>query len=277
MSAPEFRLTPLLPGPYRQLLWRTFFEERGRGFSLEDHFPQTSRPRDGVSYAVLEAGDEVLAGLMVRALPAPPGEVSHRAAAIGLVCVARAHRGKGLSRKLLSRCIEALTAQGIEAMTLWTTKPAVYQPLDFETADTTVAGWVGIQRDPLDAQQSLLIERWPDALERRERGRGLPPFAFAAQRITSADARASAVLLWDPLGASVAEWIGPPDAVTDMLARLMPPRWRLHAVEGDALPDVLASRGSTVALAPNALQMWRAPGTAQAWSRQYRLRLLDRI
>lgn len=277
MTEPEFLLTPQLPLGYRKLLWETFFEERQRGFSLEDHFPQTATPTESVSYCVFNAGGETVGGLMVRILPASSGELAQRAASIGLVCVAKAHRGNGLSKRLLGYCIDALEAQGVQAMTLWTGKPEVYTPLGFERADATLSGWVNSPESARTERARFCSERWPDLLEHQGAQRGLPPFGLAAQRVSCPNRGASVVVLADPSGLAAVEWSGPEDVAADILLKVMPRRWRLHARSGDGLPTALRAAGATLALSAGTLQMWRTTTSPSAWTAKYALRVLDRI
>lgn len=275
----EFSLSDELPGGYRTLLWHTFFEDRQRGFSLEDHFPPDSLDRQRVKFAWLRAGVEVVAGLMVRVLtPAVGSAASAEAAAIGLVCVAQAHRGLGLSRRLLQECLTALASEGITAFTLWTGKPAVYQSLGFVTADDSLLAWVsGPTCESQAVSKPIFVQRWPDDQERATLNRGLPPFALGAQRLACPEQDASAIVLADPLGLAVAEWSGSETRIVDMLAQVMPPRWRLHARGGDVLLAELQRSGARIAPSAVSLQMWRGAGPAQSWADRYPLRLLDRI
>lgn len=277
MAEPSFMLTPVLTQGYRHLLWQTFFARRQRGFSLEDHFPRLAQPDETIRYGVLEVGHETIAGMTVRKLPAADGSTQHQAAAFGMVCVAGPHRGQGLSTQLLKQSMAALATQGINAFTLWTGKPAVYQSLGFVPADVGVLAWVkGLPK--LAGRESVAWARcWPDDQERGRQRRGLPPFALGAQRVSIPDKGASAVLLSDPRGLAVAEWSGPTAAVVDLLAGMMPPNWRLHGIAGDELPTELARCGAQVAQEAACSQMWCAPGSPHDWTARYPLRLLDRI
>ena len=278
MAEPTFMLTQVLTQGYRHLLWQTFFAERQRGFSLEDHFLRLAQPDEAIRYGVLEVGHETIAGMTVRKLPPAAGSTQPpQAAALGMVCVACPHRGQGLATQLLKQSMAALATQGINAFTLWTGKPTVYQSLGFVPADLGLLAWVkGLPN--LAGDESVAWARcWPDAQERDLQRRGLPPFALGAQRVSTPDRGASAVLLSDPRGFAVAEWSGPTGAVVDLLAGLMPPAWRLHAIAGDELPTELARRGAQVEQEPTSSQMWCAPGPPLDWTTRYPLRLLDRI
>ncbi len=267
-----------LPSEYRSLLWTTFFKDRGRGFSLEDHFPPQRWNRRHAKFAWLQSGAGLVAGLMVRELMPAPGSSSAEAAAVGLVCVTQSHRGLGLSKRLFQASMAALESQGLVAFTLWTGKPAVYLSQGFAAADHTLLAWVsGLECEASLAHWPIGLQRWPDAQEQATLNRGLPPFALGAQRLTCSQEKAWVILVVDPMGLAVAEWAGPEASVANLLSRAMPPRWRLHAHKHDALLTELRSRGARLEVSSSSLQMWRGPGVAHEWTARYPLRLLDRI
>lgn len=250
------------PDPrFAALVWEVFFDERGRGLSLAQHFPWLGQDAN-TRYASLMDGDELVAGLVAKAVPGTT------VAAIGLVCVRADRRGQGLSRLLLDHSLQALDALGFSVLTLWTGKPDVYRRQQFDIEDDglllSVEGWQQATRPAPDALP------WPAV----DDPRGLPPYALSAQRLRSGDAEA--IVLTDPRGIAVAEWRGTDEAVADLLATCMPAQWRLHAVAGDTLPAALAARGARLHAQPNNLQMWRErPG--QAREARPVLRVLDRI
>lgn len=264
MARLRFDFSPSLPAAYAALLWDVFFVQRGRGLSLEEHFPWINQPEEGVRFATLSDGEALLAGLTVR----PCGT---QTAAIGLVCVRPSHRGQGLSTQLLEQTLREVDGMGIAATTLWTGKPAVYQSHGFAPRDDglqcQVSQWsAGMACAP--------ARRWPDTAEAAGRRRGLPAYAHHGLRVGTDGAEL--LLLVDPLGVSLAQWQGHDGDVIELLASVMPPRWRLNALQGDSLPQALADRGATLTVVPQQLQMWRPrPGTS--WPELPRLRLLDRI
>lgn len=260
----RFEFASQLPPAYAALLWDVFFVQRGRGLSLEEHFPWIVHPQGGASFATLSDGDALLAGLIVR--PCSP-----MAAAVGLVCVHPAYRGQGLSTQLLQQTLVEVDRLGHAATTLWTGKPTVYERHGFVPRDD------GVQYQVSDWQAgpaSAPARRWPDAAESASQRRGLPAYAHHGLRVGTT--RAELLLLQDPLGMALAEWQGEDADVIELLAAVMPRRWRLSALQGDTLPAVLAARGAAMAASPQQLQMWRLrPGVPSP--ELPRLRLLDRI
>lgn len=264
MACLHFDFVPHLPDAYAALLWDVFFVQRCRGLSLEEHFPWLRQAEEGLRFATLSDGGRVLAGLTVR-------RCNLETAAIGLVCVHPEHRGQGLSAQLLQQALRELDRLGLAATTLWTGKPGVYEAHGFALHDDSLQ--CQVNHWPASAATAP-TRRWPDANEAGSRQRGLPAYAYHGLRVGS-DA-AELLMLLDPLGVAVAEWRGDDAAVVDLLATVMPARWRLHALQGDSLPQALTMRGATVTEAPQRLQMWR-PRPGHALPDLPRLRLLDRI
>jgi GNAT superfamily N-acetyltransferase len=263
MSRTVFSFEATLEPRFAALAWDVFFAERGRGISLERHFPWLGNGT-GQHFAYLKEDDELVAGLCIREVAA----AKLMAATIGLVCVRADRRGQGLGRYLLDASLQVLDERGVEATTLWTGKPEVYQSQGFKLDDAGlllhVDGWHPASR------AKATVSDWPDSLDNR----GLPPYAVGGQRLRMDGAEA--VVLTDHRGCAVAEWQGDEDAVIALLAATMPARWRLHSLVGDTLPTRLARRGATIQTEAMRLQMWRwHPG--QKKRAVPPLRVLDRI
>jgi GNAT superfamily N-acetyltransferase len=269
-----FRATPVLsvvddiaPPEFVSLCWDVFFMSRGRGVSMNAHFPWLGIP-DEACYVILKVGADIVAGCALRWIRDSHGQ--RRAGAVGLVCVDERHRGQGHATRTLERAIEHARNQGLADLILWTGKPGVYEGLGFRRADNAVYGQVSAH-GPAAAGASPVRAAWPDAAETR----GLPPFAVEGWRWKTADA--SAIVLSDSQGAILAEWNGTEDAVSDLLAQVMPPVWRINALEGDALPGTLGQRGYETALQPSDLRMILPLAAGPTRETDYRLRVLDRI
>jgi hypothetical protein len=274
MSHPSFELTRHLPRDYEALLWQVFFVERGRGLGLDVHFPWLRDETCDAWYVCLRDDGDLICGLTVKPLPQ-----HHRMAAVGLVCVQESHRGSGWGGRLLRLSMQALDDLGFDGLTLWTGKPAVYESLGFAIEDEGRFGTVQWWSAACAAECSAKVARWPDRTEAESSRRGLPAFAGYAQRLSRSDASAEVVVLHDPQGVALAEWRGHDAEVAQLLAAVMPPHWRLNALQQDSLPTVLAAAGAIVDLADSRLQMWRdRPGlTGSGRAVRPMLRLLDRI
>jgi len=263
MRGVDFTFEPRLDPRHAHLIWDVFFAERNRGLDLRLHFPWLGRT-EGALYAGLRDGGHWLAGLCVRPLSTSVAN----AAAVGLVCVRAELRSQGLGRQLLDASLAALDDRRVDALTLWTGKPEVYRSHGFETDDASllihVDGVEPVARAPFEETS------WPASTDTR----GLPPFALGARCLRRG--HANAIVLRDPFGDAVAEWQGPDDAVSELLAAAMPRQWRLHATNDDSLPAALRERGARLRSEPSRLQMWRWRAGQQRRAMPT-LRLLDRI
>lgn len=275
MSPLQFELSRELPSDLRDLIWQTFFVERQRGIVLSEHFPWMVKPSDGVLYASLRQNRGLVGGLAVKRL-AGPGLSNGDFVAIGLVCVDSQLRGQGMASRLLEETLTRLKQLGTGAATLWTGKPGVYTRHGFELAEPAWFGQVSMLTMSAPGSGEFRLRRWPDSDELTTLQRGLPPFAHHAQRISSRDGRASAIVIYDAAGAALAEWHGDDDQVAALLRETMPAQWRMNAIQGDTLAKTLEGVGASTRLEASHLQMWKHFGSARR-SPLPSLRLLDRI
>ncbi|MBC7706936.1 MAG: GNAT family N-acetyltransferase [Rhodoferax sp.] len=256
------------------LVWSTFFRERGRGQSLIEHFPWLMDLRRSQTWLATMRDDQLhpVAGLAVKR------HIAHfDTASVGLVCVRADCRGQGLSQSLVSGAIAQAHALGITRLTLWTGKPSVYLKLGFQPQGPALYGWVRSTTAVGTLITSPTLRAvWPDRAERQSTNRGLPPFAVNAYRLIDRRDRAHAVVVDDGNGPIVAEWQGDDVDVAHLLRASLPAEWRMNALQGDQLPAELISCGLAVNLTESYLQMWRneAGVSRNAFPS---LRLLDRI
>ena len=256
------------------LMWSTFFHERGRGRSLNEHFPWlTDLRRSGTWLATIrDDRSQPVAGLAVKR------HFAHfDTASLGLVCVRADRRGQGLSQGLLSVAIEQAHARGMTRLTLWTGKPSVYLKLGFQPRDLGLFGWVrNMATSPASITSPTRRMPWPDSEERQGCNRGLPPFAIEAYRLIDGLDRAQAIVVDDGNGPIVAEWRGDDLDVAHLLRVSLPALWRMNALQGDRLIVELTGCGLEVDLTESGLQMWRTDAGVLPTALPP-LRLLDRI
>lgn len=269
----ELRVVTQAPEAYRALVWDTFFASRGRGLSLDLHFPWLRASEGGTWFVVAQSADSVVGGLCVR--PTPDGVSA--IASVGLVCVELAHRGQGLSKAMLQRAIDESRDRGLAALRLWTGKPGVYQGLGFVVADPAMFGTV--EQPKIHGFQTGVLPRreaWPNSLSAN--GAGLPPFAASGCRWLTETA--TLITLEDAEGTIVAEWTGPSEAVAELMEQVLPPQVRINTLKGDDLPAVLTERGWRCNLTESRLQMvlpLLGERTPQEWADQQSPRVLHRI
>ena len=256
------------------LMWSTFFRERGRGRSLVEHFPWLTDLRHSRTWLATIRDDrsQPVAGLALKRHTA-----HFDTASIGLVWVRADRRGEGLSQSLLSGTVEQARALGMTRLTLWTGKPAVYLKLGFQPQDPALFGWVrNNEASPASIAGATRRMPWPDSEETQGCNRGLPPFAVEAYRLIDKLGGAQAIVVDDGSGPIVAEWRGDDVDVAHLLRASLPARWRMNALQGDRLIDELIGCGLDVDLAESCLQMWRSDAGVSR-NPFPPLRLLDRI
>jgi len=259
-------ITPKSPEQFTALAWDIFFASRGRGISPAVNLGWFDDPQ--AYFVTLRSGQQVVAGLGVRLVKCRGGE--YVAGIIGLVCVHAAHRGRGHAQTALMAAISEAARLGTHDLVLWTGQPAVYQQLGFTLQSGEYSGWVSGE---VRAEASVAPVRssWPELGSFR----GLPAFALRSHRWSTREA--TAVVIEDAAGPMLCEWQGADDAVAQMLGQVMPARWRIHALQGDRLPEMLTAKGWTVDPAPSQLRMVKPLLAKQGPADPYRLRMLDRV
>jgi GNAT superfamily N-acetyltransferase len=165
-----------MPAAFRELAWHVFFASRGRGVSLDAHFPWLrGGGRDDRAWHLTDGGQPA-AMLCVRhgILEGTPFR------AIGLVCTAPAFERRGHATRLLEA---ALDAAGDAPVLLWTGQHGFYARLGFELIDPTLVATCTFP--PAATAAAWLRREWagPKRVSAVFGGpRGLPTFATAVER-----------------------------------------------------------------------------------------------
>lgn len=252
---------------FKELAWDVFFASRGRGISLEAHFPFLGQ--DKAEYVTVTLQGETVAGLAL--VPVTRRGTACVAGLVGLVCVHPGHRGVGHSTAVLRAAIAHARALQLDDLVLWTGKPGVYQTLGFDVHDSAVFGTVTAGAAHPAGRTGALRCAWPGPGE----GRGLPPFAIGAHEWKSP--LAAIVVLEDPAGPILAEWSGLDEHALAIIDEVMPDKWRINALAGDRLLGLLDDGTRELDLRPANLQMIMNLRQRAGEADPYRLRMLDRI
>lgn len=233
----------------KQLIWNEFFSSRGRGIDWGTHLPWSAESDILCSKAMLgTADDAVIAALLIRRI------ANTSTAMIGYVCVDPAFRRLGLSGRLVELAAQSLQRLGIDKILLWTGKPGVYERVGFvvcaQERRITLRGGKPHPSIP------VALTPWPstacvDMI-------GLPPFATAGWRVTSRNAQA--VFVDTPMGATLLDQSGPPDAVFSTLFAARPDQWSATLVSDHPLLHYIRTAGSCVEDAPGPVTMYRSLG-----------------
>lgn len=256
---PIVEVVDIPPTDYLALVWDEFFMRRGRGVSVDAHFPWIGER--GVFFVVLRDGAELAGGLAVR--PARSRNGRCLAGLVGIVCIRTDYRGQGLSRLLMSAAIDEARARGMDDLLLWTGKPGVYEGFGFRNQDDACSGTVNMVGN-------RIVPLMP--AEKIDFRAAIPPFATNVRRFATAGAAVTVVDMH-----IVADWEGEDATVAQMLAGLMRGTWQLHTLTGDTLPGFLTQAGGQVQLLPSRLQMILSINERDGPRDPYRLRLLDRV
>ncbi len=233
----------------QQLIWNEFFASRGRGADWATHLPWSENSQTlCVSATVSEPEASVVAALVIRCVP------DTSTALIGYVCVDPAFRQHGLSGHLLNLAAVTLRGRGLDRMLLWTGKPSVYERRGFViigherrvTMRGAAAGPAG----------SVTLTPWPTSND--DKKIGLPPFATSGWRAASPDAHI--VFVDTPMGATLLDQSGAPQAVVRVMSAARPGDWSATLVRDHPLLRYAETNGMSVENTPGPVTMYRALG-----------------
>lgn len=243
-----------IPKSAQNLMWEVFFESRGRGISLAQHFPWLNS-LDGV-YGIsikdinsLEK-DKTIATLAMRQQVTKDGI---RYGLIGLVCVDEKFRGNGLSSLLLERAAQEGADLNWNSLVLWTQKPEIYQNHEFIIdgrelfANVSNRAAIALDKD-LDSQFANQDEEFISSS-------GLPSFATGLLKIKQENI--GVLVLKTKTGYSIAGWDGDNNQVANFLINIMPKNWGINYLYGDQLVAILQEKGLEINVVPGAIRMVR--------------------
>ena len=254
----------------RALFWEVFFFSRGRGVSLQVHFPWLENDQEVTCLEIRDPSnlESAIAALIIRAIELPNGEP---VGLIGLVCVHEEWRGAGLSVELMSAAMDHAMHNGLSALVLWTQKPGIYERHGFRFDEQESTGSIYLtNKCAVDIE--YVTSDWPGS-DTHDRERGLPPFALYGQRIKSEGAEL--ILLGGADRVTLAEWQGEDSQVASLIQVVMAEPWIINVCAQSTLMAELTKRGFKVDLVPGAVRMikWltNRPSTVHP------IKLIDRI
>lgn len=224
-----------VPHSVRELFWQIFFVSKGRGISLATHFPWLEDEMDVFCLMIPDmrsgAYGKPLAALLIRRV----GCIG----LVGLVCVAHEWRGKGLSKKLLSKATDFGQVIDLSALVLWTQKPDVYVREGFKIDEQDFFCHVK-KTDSACPTENYSINSWPDK-EAIARKQGLAPFAISGEIIESN--KAKLVVFHSSKISTLVHWEGKGMDVVDLIHSALPSQWALSLCMDDELIVLLKKRG----------------------------------
>lgn len=244
----EIKITHDLSPSLRDLFWKIFFVDKGRGIAMHRHFPWLQCGASEVILVEATAGGETVGGLVIRKKVFSVGGKRIPVGLIGLVCVAPAMRGRGTAGMLLRAAVLHAQSMDLAYLTLWTNQHYVYQSVGFYVSDPWCYGWVH-NDGALDGDYRKIANNFVE-----DEALPLPPFAIAAYRY-SCDV-CSVFILEDEKGMVVADYEGKVADVGQFLMDTLGVRWRLNIRAGDELLAVLERSGARTDMQLVNLQMW---------------------
>jgi GNAT superfamily N-acetyltransferase len=246
----EVEISSIRNTAFEKIAWDIFFKSKQRGVSFERHFPWILSGNDGVWYLTIKFENNVIGGLVIKEKICSLNGIHFKIGLLGLVCVAREYRGRGIAAIMMQKAIAFVTAKQLDALTLWTGKPEVYIKHGFAINDPWLFGSVSNSSTVTDRLESL------DAKNRRRKRLdiALPPFALSIEEYF--DDKSTVLTVEDISGRILMEYSGNVNEVTILLAKQMPPKWRINVIKNDPLIEQLKNFGFDIAIKPNNLQMW---------------------
>ena len=277
IEADFFSSTQASPA-FLELIWKEFFQTRGRGISIQAHFPWINNECEDAIFIEGRAGGEIVCGLAMVDRSSCMVHGAPRTAALGLVVVRPDFRGRGLSGQLLEAGKVTAAARGYQALTLWTSKHDVYSKHGFFCDDCGLFGSVWLADDRIRPasifESGIKILRTGGPLSCR----GIPPFARDAG-FAQIDG-GIIVFLRDSESDIFSHAHGPLLPIASFLNEHMPPRWKMNIGLADPLIGLLKNFGWQMNLSSSHLQMWCRLGghsVCEDVARLGHFSILDRI
>lgn len=256
----------------KKLIWNVFFESRQRGISLDFHFPWLD---DGKQVACLTIDEtkfgasQTWAALIIKKQHVDGlGEIG----LVGMVCVDPAHRGQGLSTRLMQSAEAYAKKTALKALVLWTTKPAVYEKAGYTKDSQDLYGTVCKSRAGSVRQTAASVKT--GIRQMHHHSGGVP--AFAEEVIQFSTTVASVTICKSRQSTTLAEWSGGINDTLSLIEHMLPEAWQLNAPQNALLIPALQKHGYTFDLRPGALRMIRRISLPKAAQIPY-ITILQRI
>jgi len=250
VARPRVHVESIVPEDFVDLFWRVFFSDKNRGVNVERHFPWIISKESKHWCVLLKSDEGLLGGLIVKPSNFTDAMRKISLGSIGLVCILPEFRGQGCAQAMLDMAIRESHQRQYDALTLWTSKHAVYRKSGFMLCDELLLGTVEMYAvDKEAAPPSVLVSAFPEGL-------GMPPFAVNGHLLRFKKAEVL-VVQNNCFEYTLLRWSGEIPDVIAILEQSLPTCWYLNARHDNELVGKLRERGARVSLRPAALQMWK--------------------
>jgi GNAT superfamily N-acetyltransferase len=246
----EIEISAKRNSAFEKIAWNIFFESKQRGVSFDRHFPWIFSGLNNAWYLIAKSEGDVIGGLVIKEKICSLDNKAFKLGLIGLVCVTTEFRGRGIAAKLIQEANAFVKAKKLDALTLWTSKPEVYEKHGFVGRDPWLYGSV-------NRTDTIINRSEPFEIRNNHRQRldiALPPFALSISEYF--DDQSTALVVQNSIGCILMEYSGKASKVAAMLATQMPPSWRINVTNNDPLIEQLLHLGLNIAVQPSNLQMW---------------------
>jgi len=265
------------PPPFLNLAWHIFFSSRGRGVSMDAHFPWLKAGgRDDRTWCIEEMGQPAAMLVMRKGVIQDEEGAAIDFHAIGLVCTAPAFGKRGFASRLVEVALKS-AGDGTPVL-LWTSQHDFYARFGFQLIDPTLM----VACEFANGSQTAAVERTDWQREERYSAcfggpRGLPAFVEGAQRTWSwVHPKASFILSTGHIP-SMLDMDAPTETAAEAIAALGIERMVLNMPRETPLLAALKERGARVVPRPTDIAMWRPGRFDPLMIGRWDIPLLDRF
>lgn len=246
-----------MPQPFFDLAWHVFFASRGRGVSLDVHFPWLrGGGRNDRAWCLTDNAGRPAAMLVVREGLIRDAEGMMPFHAIGVVCTTPEQERRGYASQLIEAILNELGPD--VPVLLWTSQHAFYARFGFAPIDPTIV--VDCDLTALPTVGGAIDEgAWESGRSKLFGGEvGLPTFVEGVRRFQAAGSAASLLLSMTPRPTIIHMDARAADAASAIL-ELGIDRLLVNLPREGSLIHELERSGIAVTVRPTNIAMWR-PG-----------------
>jgi GNAT superfamily N-acetyltransferase len=264
------------PSAFIELAWRAFFAERGRGLSIQAHFPWLAGGGHEDRLWGIETAGQPMAMLVVRRGSLDTAAGLQEFHAIGLVCTAPEYQRQGLATRLMREILDSVGADA--PVLLWSSQHAFYERLGFELIDPTIVVEWEASSYNATAIPAMRSDWMSESLMSGMFGglRGVPSFVTGVDCFRDHE-RHAALVVGHGRRTIVLEAKGAVEHVTAMITAMDGERLVINLPREGKLLGALKQQGTIVRLRHTDIAMWRRGSVDRTTIERADIPLLDRF